>query len=117
MKEFLLIFRRDFVSKEDQPSPEGMQIQLKQWQDWFRSLSAQNQLSRPLQQWDREGKVVRPGMQVTDGPYAEIKESIGGMIFVKAAGYDEAVEIARGCPILQAGGNVEIRRAVMPKGN
>ena len=117
MEEFLLIFRRDFVSKEEQPSPEGMQTQLKQWQEWFRSLTAQNQLSRPLQQWDRQDKVVKPGKQVIDGPYAEIKESIGGMIFVKAADYDEAVEIANGCPILRAGGNVEIRRAVTPTEN
>jgi hypothetical protein len=51
---------------------------------------------------------------VINGPYAEIKEAIGGMIFVKAADYDEAAEIAKGCPILEAGGNVEIRRAVTP---
>ncbi|HMJ67638.1 MAG TPA: YciI family protein [Cyclobacteriaceae bacterium] len=114
MEEFLLIFRRDFTSKEKQPSPEEMQGQLKQWQDWFGSLTANNKLSRPLQRWDRDGKVVQQGKQVINGPYAEIKESIGGMIFVKASGYDEAVEIAHGCPILEAGGNVEIRRAVTP---
>jgi hypothetical protein len=113
MEEFLLIFRRDFTSKE-KPSPEEMQNHLKQWQEWFGSLTAANKLSRPLQRWDRDGKIVQQSKQVINGPYAEIKESIGGMIFVKAAGYDEAVEIAQGCPILDAGGNVEIRRAVTP---
>lgn len=111
MEEFLLIFRRDFASKEQQQSPDGMQAHLKQWQDWFGRLQSENKLSRPLQRWDRDGKIVRAGKQVIDGPYAEIKESIGGMIFVNAANYEEAVEIANGCPILEVGGNVEIRKA------
>jgi hypothetical protein len=115
MEEFLLIFRRDFASKENQPSPEQMQNHLNQWQEWFGSLTTRNKLSRPLQRWDRDGKVVKHDKHVINGPYAEIKESIGGMIFVKAANYDEAVEIAQGCPILALGGNVEIRRAATPE--
>lgn len=113
MEEFLLIFRRDFTTKEEQPSPAEMQSHLQQWQDWFRNLTADDKLSRPLQRWDRDGKIVKRE-NVINGPYAEIKESIGGMIFVKAGSYDEAVEIAKGCPVLDLGGNVEIRRAVTP---
>ncbi|MGX7835749.1 YciI family protein, partial [Campylobacter fetus subsp. venerealis] len=52
--------------------------------------------------------------QVLNGPYVEIKEAIGGMIFIKASSYEEAAEIARGCPVLTLGGNVEIRKAVTP---
>lgn len=115
MEEFLLIFRRDGITKEIQPSPEQMQNQFKQWQDWFSKLAAQNKLSRPLQRWDRDGKIVRADKNVINGPYAEIKESIGGMIFVSAVSYEEAVEIARGCPVLDIGGNVEIRKAVTPE--
>ena len=98
MEEFLLIFRRDVTSKENQPSPEQMQTQVKQWQDWFGKLTAQNKLSRPIQRWDRDGKIVRSDKHVINGPYAEIKEAIGGMCFVRAADYDEAAEIAKGCP-------------------
>lgn len=112
MEEFLLIFRRDFTSKEEQPSPAQMQNHLNKWQEWFKNLTIEDKLSRPLQRWDRDGKIVMQGKHVINGPYAEIKESIGGMIFVKAGNYDEAVEIAHGCPILEFGGNVEIRRAV-----
>ena len=112
MEEFLLIFRRDVTTKENQPSPEQLQTQLKQWQDWFAKLTAQNKVSRPLQRWDRDGKIVRSDKDVINGPYVEIKEAIGGMCFVSAADYDEAVEIAKGCPVLELGGNVEIRRAV-----
>ena len=111
MNEFLLIFRRDFSNKETQPSPEQLQESLKQWQDWFGSIAAQDKLSRPLQRWDTQGKVVQSTKNVVNGPYAEIKESIGGLIFLKVDTYDEALEIAKGCPILDLGGNVEVRMA------
>ena len=112
MEEFLLIFRRDFTTKEMQPSPDQLQAHLHQWQEWFKDLTANDKLSRPLQRWDRDGKVVKADRHVINGPYAEIKEAIGGMIFVKASGYDEAVKIANGCPVLELGGSVEIRKAV-----
>ena len=115
MNEFLLIFRRDFANKADQPSPEQLQQSIQQWQNWLGDIAAQNKLSRPLQRWDAKGKVVRSGKVVTDGPYAEIKESIGGMVFIRVANYEEAIDIAQACPILALGGNVEIRMAVTPE--
>lgn len=111
MNEFLLLFRRDFTSKEAQPSPQDLQASIKSWQDWFGSIAAQDKLARPLQRWDGEGVVVKPNKQITNGPYAEIKESIGGLIIIRANDYEEAAEIAKGCPILELGGNVEIRKA------
>ena len=112
MNEFLLIFRRDFKTKETQPSPEELQQHLQQWQNWFGSLAAQDKLARPLQRWDGQGKLVNSNKGITDGPFVEIKESIGGLIIIKAKDYDEAAEIAQGCPVLNFGGNVEIRMAV-----
>lgn len=112
MNEFVLIFRRDFANKEIQPSPEQLQLHLQQWQDWFGSLAAQDKLARPLQRWDGEGRLVTSNKNVTNGPYAEIKESIGGLIIIRAKDYDEAVAVAQGCPILNLGGNVEIRMGV-----
>lgn len=111
MDEFLLIFRRDFTTKEVQPSPEQLQQHLQQWQEWFNSLAAQDKLARPLQRWDGKGVIVTNKKEVTNGPYVEIKESIGGMILVKAENYDEAAQIAKGCPILELDGCVEIRMA------
>jgi hypothetical protein len=112
MNEFLLIFRRDYATKEVQPSPEELQQHLKQWQEWFGSLAAQDKLARPLQRWDGQGKIVTNTKSITNGPYAEIKESIGGLIIIKVKDYDEAVLIAKDCPIIQLGGNVEIRMAI-----
>jgi len=58
-----------------------------------------------------DAKVVRSHNVVTDGPFGEIKETIGGFIIVKADSVDEAVEFAKGCPVLQGEGNsVEVRR-------
>jgi len=112
MNEFILIFRRDFTTKENQPSPEELQQHLKQWQNWFGSLAAQDKLARPLQKWDGQGKVVSKTKGITNGPFVEIKESIGGLIIIKAQDYDEAAQIAQGCPVLDLGGNVEIRQAM-----
>lgn len=112
MNEFLLIFRRAFKSLEDQPSPDQLQDSIKQWQDWFGGIAAQDRLVRPLQRWDIDGMIVESDKNVINGPYAEIKESIGGLILIRAVDYAEAAEIAQGCPILALGGNVEIRMAV-----
>jgi hypothetical protein len=112
MNEFVLIFRRDFSTKEAQPSPQELQDSLKLWQDWLGGIAAQDKLAKPLQRWDGEGKIVTKNKSVINGPYVEIKESIGGLIMIKATDYDEAVAIANGCPILDLGGNVEIRMAV-----
>ncbi len=109
MNDFLLIFRRDFTSKEAQPSPEKLQNSVNDWKNWFGGIAAQNKLSRPLQRWDLDGKVVKPNKQIINGPFVEIKESIGGLVIIKAKDYNEAVEIAEGCPILNLGGTVEVR--------
>jgi hypothetical protein len=113
MNEFLLVFRRDYKTKEAQPSPGELQVHLGRWRDWLRSLDSQEKLARPPQPWEASGRVLKHDKSVTDGPYAEIKESIGGFIIIKAADYEEAVEIAKGSPILELGGTVEIRMAVI----
>ena len=53
---------------------------------------------------DKNGKVT-----VTDGPYAESKEIVGGIFIIAAKDYDEACTIARGCPHLKYYGRVEVR--------
>jgi hypothetical protein len=54
---------------------------------------------------------------VTNGPYAEIKEMISGYIIVKAGDIDGAAELAKGCPILNVGGNVEVRNIIAMSAN
>jgi hypothetical protein len=112
MDEFVLLFRLDILDREAQPSPEQLQVYMKQYQDWVAGISAQNKFSGGTG-LSTEGKVLKPNNVVTDGPYAEIKESIAGYIIIKARDFNEAVALAKGCPILQGEGNsVEVRKIV-----
>ena len=90
-------------------SPEEMQAVTKRWMDWIGGIAAQNKLADRGNRLDPNGKVVRPGNVITDGPYTEIKETLGGYSLVRVDSIDEAIEIAKGCPILSFGGNVEVR--------
>ena len=112
MQEFLLVFRRDFVSKAPQLSPEQMQAMMKPWQDWMGGLAAQNKLVNAGNRLADEGMVVKPGKVITNGPFVEIKEAIGGYIIIRASSLDEAAELSTGCPILMMGGTVEVRALV-----
>jgi hypothetical protein len=79
--------------------------------DWIGGIAAQNKFSGGNGLPFEESKVVRHNSVVTNGPFGEIKETIGGYIIVKAESVDEAVEFAKGCPVLQGDGNsVEVRK-------
>jgi hypothetical protein len=111
MNEFLLVIHRDLKSKDASPSPEQMQAAIKPFQDWIGGIAAQNKLVGPPKRWDGDGRVIKQNT-VINGPYAEIKESIGGLFLIRAEDYDDAVEIAKGCPALQWGATVEVRMAI-----
>ncbi|MDP9047164.1 MAG: YciI family protein [Bacteroidota bacterium] len=108
MKDFLFLYRNDRNAMST-ASPEEMQSMTQRWMDWIGSIAAQNKLTDRGNRLGGEGKVVRPDNVVTDGPYTEIKELLGGYSLVKVASLDEAVELAKGCPIFAVGGNVEVR--------
>jgi hypothetical protein len=109
MDEFILIFRHEDGSKI--ASPEQMQIWMKQTMDWIGGIAAQNKFSGGNGLPFDEARVVKHNNVVTNGPFGEIKETIGGYIIVKADSIDEAVEFAKDCPVLQGEGNsVEVRK-------
>ena len=108
MKDFLLVFRSDATSQPKR-SPEEMQATTKKWMDWIGGIAAQNKLSDRGNRLAPTGKVVKPGNVIADGPYTEIKESIGGYSIVRAESIDDAIELTKQCPILTMGGNVEVR--------
>jgi hypothetical protein len=112
MEEFMLIFRHQDGNKV--ASPEQIQIWMKQTMDWIGGIAAQNKFSGGNGLPFDEARVVRTKNAkpvVTNGPFGEIKETIGGYIVVKANNVDEAVEFAKGCPVLQGEGNsVEVRK-------
>ena len=109
MNEFLLIFHRD-ADFDAQMTPEQLQAITTPWMDWMGGLAAQDKLANPGNRLNPDGKVVKPDGIITNGPYVEVKETIGGYIVVRASSLDEAAEISKGCPILSTGGCVEVRQ-------
>jgi hypothetical protein len=112
MNEFLLIFRRDADGSNFQMSPEQIQAMMKPWQDWMGSLAAQQKLVSRGNRLQAEGRVVKPGNVVTNGPYVELKEAVGGYTIIRAGSLEEAAELAKGCPIYTIGGSVEVREII-----
>ena len=112
MSEFLIVIHRDLTSNHPSPSPEQMKEQLKPYQDWVAAIAAKNQLVAAPKRWDIDGRVISTAKKIHNGPYAEGTVSIGGLFLITAKDYDEAVEIAKGCPIIQYGAIVEVRMAV-----
>lgn len=105
MKEFMLIFRRE---ADQMPSAEQMQAILQQWQQWIKGINADGKYSGTNRLLP-EGKTIKPGLLITDGPFIESKELVGGYLIIKAATLDDAVETAKTCPMLEYGGTVEVR--------
>jgi hypothetical protein len=110
MTEFMMIFRNDY-NPSFKPSPEQMQASIKQWQDWIGGIAAQGKFLS-TNRLGFEGKTLKPNNVIADGPYAEVKEIVGGYILVKATNIDEAMKLAEGCPILNIGGHVEVRNVL-----
>lgn len=106
MEKFMYLFRG---GSHDQFSPEGMQAHMQKWFQWMQSLT-QSGISVTGEPLKREGRQVNGSkMLITDGPYTEAKELVGGYLIVSANDLDHATEISKGCPILEVDGNIEIR--------
>jgi len=98
MSEFTYLYRG---GRDTPQSPEQRQKQLQKWAAWFKELG------HPL---ESAGMVVKGNQKiVTDGPYAEAKDLVGGFSLIEASDLAHAVEISKGCPVLEVGGSVEVR--------
>ena len=104
----MYLFRRN-ESELPQHSAEEMQAITQRWMDWVSELKAKGHLADRGNRLKKAGKVVRVDGLITDGPFVELKEAVGGYIAVTAKDLDEAAELAKGCPVFSFGGNVEVR--------
>ncbi len=93
-------------------SPEQIQVWMKQTMDWLGGIAAQNKYEGKGNGLSFDNaKVVGHNGLVTNGPYGEIKETLGGYVIVKAESVEEAVEFAKGSPVLMGEGNtIEVRK-------
>ncbi|MGE7774502.1 YciI family protein [Chitinophaga sp. NPDC101104] len=109
MKDFALLFRQPSYDYQQLPEAEQAAL-IKKWQDWLGGIAAQGKLvSPPTRLIPNQGRVLKPGGVVTDGPFVEIRERLGGLTVIRAADLDEATTLAHGCPAIEVGGSVEIR--------
>lgn len=109
MAKFLFIYRDPAAAMAQAPSPEEMQAALEKWGEWIGKFSATGNILDPGDGLKPTGKFIRPGGVVTDGPFVESKEILGGYSVVEANNYDHAATIAMECPALLFGGSLEIR--------
>ncbi|HEX2870450.1 MAG TPA: YciI family protein [Polyangiaceae bacterium] len=111
MSEFVFLLRSDEENyQQAMGTPERAQKSMQAWIAWIKELEVKGQLKSGGMPLERTGKTVRGAqLAVTDGPFTEAKDIVLGFIIVVARDLDHAVEIAKGCPLAQGGGGVEIR--------
>ena len=111
MPEYLLLLHEhpsDFADF----SPEDLEKIIGEYMAWRKELEAEGKFAGGQKLRDEGGRHLagwNGDFRVTDGPYAEAKEVIGGFFAINAADYNEAVEISKACPHLKYGGRIELR--------
>jgi len=106
MSEYLYLYRGG--SRPESPA-EGEQV-MQKWISWMQDLETKGHLKDRGQPLEGEGKVVRGKQRsITDGPYPESKDIVGGYTLIEAKDLTQAAELAGGCPIFERDGLVEVR--------
>ena len=107
---FLLLFRNAGADVHAHLTPDERVALARRWNEWYDGLAARGKVQhgQPL---ELGGRVVSgpKGERITDGPYAEAKEVVGGYLYLTVADLDEATAIATQCPGLPLGLTVEVR--------
>jgi hypothetical protein len=111
VSEYVLLYRStNEAHQAAMGTPAASEKSMAKWRAWIADMSAKGQLKNVGLPLVREGNVViGPRKTVTDGPYAETKEVVGGFSLIEARDLAHAVQIASGCPVLEGGGSVEVR--------
>ena len=111
MKEFMMIFIG--ASYEELGlSPEQLQERMGKWFAWGDKMEKQGVLRGGNALLSNAKRISGPKRVVSDGPFVEGKELVGGYYLVAADNYDKVVEIAQDFPDYDLGGIVEIREVM-----
>jgi hypothetical protein len=108
MAKFLFVYRGN-TEAYGKLTPDEMQQNMQKWNQWIAEGLQKGWLVDTGDALTQEGRVVNAKKVVTDGPFVESKEVVGGYSVVQANTMDGAAELAKGCPILLTGGSVEVR--------
>ncbi len=109
--EFMLVFRYE-PNNNYQPTEAEMNEMHQQWGAFIGNIAIQEKLVS-THQLSFEGKQIFANKSVVEGIYISDHQTVGGNMIVKANSIDEAVEMAKNCPVLLMGGTVEVR-AIQP---
>ena len=109
-ESYLLLVRDTTPEVYETMSPDERRKALDRWNAWVDGMAERGKLrdGQPLQSGGRLISGAR-GERVTDGPFAEAKELVGGYFLLAETTLEEATAIARQCPLLPHGMTVEIR--------
>ena len=106
MSQFVYLYR----GAESGRSPEKMQEMMQKWMAWMKQLGDQGHIKDIGHPLESTGKLVKGKQKaVTDGPFAETKDVVGGYTLIEARDLEQAVELSKGCPIFEVEGAVEVR--------
>ncbi|MGB8908958.1 MAG: YciI family protein [Candidatus Cybelea sp.] len=106
MSEFIYLYRG---GRRAETPAEG-EAQMQRWVSWLKELADSGHMKDRGQPLEPEGKVVRGKQRtVTDGPYPESKDVVGGYTLIEAKDIGQAAQLADGCPIFEYDGLVEVR--------
>jgi hypothetical protein len=108
MAKYLFVYRGDNGAMAKM-TPEEARANMDKWAAWIGEGMRKGWMVNPGDGLTPEGRVVK-AKAVTDGPFAEAKEIVGGYSIVEADSFDAAVKLAQGCPGLRNGSTVEVRR-------
>ena len=109
MSEFLYLYRHS-QSAMSAMSPERSQQTMQKWMAWMKELGEKGHIKDRGQPLEPTGRLVKGKQKtVTDGPFAEAKDIIGGYTLIEARDLEQAVELSKGCPELEIDGSVEVR--------
>ncbi|HEY6180921.1 MAG TPA: YciI family protein [Terriglobales bacterium] len=111
MSQYLLLLYSD-PQQWTKMSPEEMQKAVEKFVGWRKKLQTTGIYVGSNRLTDEPGKVLRghKPVRVTDGPYSETKEILGGYFLFEAPNYEEAVRISQDCPSLEYNGSMELRQ-------
>jgi hypothetical protein len=108
MAKFLFIYRGASEAAA-RMTPAESQQHMQKWEKWIGEGIQKGWMLDPGDGLTPETRVVNARV-VTDGPFVETKEMVGGFSIVQADTIDAAATLAKGCPGLAIGGAVEVRR-------
>jgi hypothetical protein len=108
MAKFLFVYRNGSNPYANMTPKEVEQHQQK-WAAWITEGLQKGWMLDPGDGLTNEGRVVKTAV-ITDGPFVESKEIVGGFSIVQADTVEAAAQLARGCPGLGIGATVEVRR-------